>query len=298
MTLAPIAMFVHRRPWHTLRALYALSRCPEAVNSTLYAFSDAPRTEAESADVNLTREVVRSVIGFKRVELECQENNRGLSRSIISGVTKLCNQYGKVIVLEDDLLVARSFLSYMNGALHKYAEQPKVAAVSGHSFRVPMALNEAQFLPSVTTWGWATWSRAWQGFEESPSIVDLSRPTVRHAFDIHGAYPYSAMLRSQQLGEIDSWGIRWWWSVFQRQQVSLFPFPSLVTNIGFGAEATNTRRRQAPSSGWHADQSAPSLPDQIAVDPSVYGEWRNAIWVPKTRRVLRATRDISLRLRR
>lgn len=95
------------------------------------------------------------------------EANRGLANSIIAGVTKLCDEYGRVIVLEDDLVVSPVFLTYMNAALDKYEDVEDVMQVSGYIFPVTAFENntEAMFLPFTTSWGWATWGRAWKYFD-------------------------------------------------------------------------------------------------------------------------------------
>ena len=132
--LASIAFFAFRRPWATLQALYSLSRCPEAARSVLHVFCDGPRGESDRADVALVREVVRSQRWCGRVEVHEAPRNQGLARSVIDGVTALCRSEGRVIVLEDDLLVSSGFLDYMNRALEQYRDASAAMQVSGHSF--------------------------------------------------------------------------------------------------------------------------------------------------------------------
>lgn len=276
--LAPIALFVYKRPLHTLQTLYTLSRCPEAAHSDLYVFADGPRTPAEQAAVDHTREVVRSQAWCKRVELVESPRNRGLARSIIDGVTRLCAEHGRAIVLEDDLLVARGLLGYMNAALERYASRDEVMLVSGHSFPAFPPEPRAVVLPVATTWGWATWQRAWQRFEESPSGTErLSTDAAFGAgFDLAGAIRYREMLAAQRAGRIDSWGIRWWWSVYKHSGRGIFPLQSLVRHAGAGDDATHvkTDTRLHRETHWRLDNEIDALPEDTAVDEAAFGAWK------------------------
>lgn len=246
--LAPIALFVYNRPDHLRQTLKALEQNLLASESELYIFADGVKANA-SEDVLKriaeVRKVIRENWNFKNIHIKEQEANCGLANSVIKGVTELVNQYGKVIVLEDDLVTARGFLKYMNDALELYANEPKVMQVSGYQFPIkfPEGTPETFFLPLTTSWGWATWKRSWdmfdpmaRGWEELKTNADL-----RHRFDLDGAYPYANMLQNQMENKtIDSWAIRWWWSVFKVSGITLFCNKSLNLNIGFGEFSTHT----------------------------------------------------------
>lgn len=276
--LAPIAFFAFRRPWTTLQALYSLSRCPEAAGSELYAFSDGPRSDADREAVALVREVLRSRRWCGRVELRESDRNLGLARSMIDGVGSLCRSHGRVIVLEDDLLVSSGYLHYMNRALERYRDEASVMQVSGHSFPAWAPESRAVLLPLTTTWGWATWQRAWSQLEELPQGAEalFADRRLRRSFDLDGAHSYSRMLERQLAGEIDSWGIRWWWTVHQRGGLGLFPLRTLVRNIGSGEAATHTREpnplMEAPD--WLADASIRDFPSDLKTDEEAFRRWK------------------------
>lgn len=248
--LAPIALFVYNRPDHLRQTLKALEQNLLASESELYIFADGVKANA-SEDVLKriaeVRKVIRENWNFKNIHIKEQEANCGLANSVIKGVTELVNQYGKVIVLEDDLVTARGFLKYMNDALELYANEPKVMQVSGYQFPVkfPEGTPETFFLPLTTSWGWATWKRSWdmfdpmaRGWEELKTNSDL-----RHRFDLDGAYPYANMLQNQMENKtIDSWAIRWWWSVFSNQGLVLYAVNSLLVNIGYDLYGTHTKQ--------------------------------------------------------
>lgn len=234
--LAPIALFVYNRPEHTKRTVESLLRNPLAKFSELFIFSDAAKTYESRNLVEQVRKYVRSIDGFKSVWVTERENNYGLANSIIHGVTKLCNDYAKVIVLEDDLFIAPTFLNYMNEALVRYQDDEKVMQISGHMFPLHIeADSDAIFLPFTTSWGWATWKRAWEKFDPAAKAYETLKIDAqkRKAFDLDNSYPYFKMLEQQKKGLTDSWAIRWNLSVFIDNGLVLFPRATLVNNHGF-----------------------------------------------------------------
>jgi len=101
--------------------------------------------------------------------------------------------------------------------------------------------SDAVFLPFTTSWGWATWQRAWKNFDpEMSAFAEIaSNGTLRRRFDLDGSYPYFSMLKKQKAGLIDSWAIRWYLSVFMRSGLALYPRQSLVQNEGFDGSGTH-----------------------------------------------------------
>lgn len=236
MAFAPIALFAYNRPDHLRRTLAALQTCPLARKSDLYVFSDAPRSAEDRRPVDRVRELLRGLGGFGHVEVIHQEVNLGLARSIIGGVTDLCDVHGRVIVLEDDLVVAPGFLAFMNQALDRYQDEPKVMQVSGYMFPIARAAELGNtFLCRVpASWGWATWSRAWACLDlDSERLFNLLAVNSRqYEFDVNGSYPYFSDLQRQIEGKIDVWGVRWYASMFVKGGFCLYPTCSLVRNIG------------------------------------------------------------------
>ena len=240
--LAPIAFFAYKRPDHTLKALTSLAQCELAAASHLYIFCDGPKSLEDQDAVQQVREVVARVQWCGKVEVISSEKNLGLSGSIIAGTTELCGKYGRVIVIEDDLLLSPHFLRYMNVALEKYHAEKQVMQISGYMYPVSLSVDtDAIFLPFISTWGWATWQWAWQHFDPDMTGYAYLKKSkkLRKAFDLEGAYPYFAMLELQRAGKIDSWGIRWYLSTFLRGGLPLYPVKSLVANIGFDGSGTH-----------------------------------------------------------
>lgn len=241
MTLAPILLFVYNRPEHLKRMVESLSRNPLADESELFVFSDAPKTEADEENVAYVRRYVHAIGGFRKVTVVERDENWGLARSIIDGVTRLVNEYGRVIVLEDDLVVAPYFLQFMNDALEMYKDEPKVGHIQACDFTKDLSLPETFLIKWTGSWGWATWDRAWKYFNPDGAALlkELEDRHLTYRFDFNGKYGYTRMLRRQIEGKNNSWAIRWNASLFLNDILSLNVGRSLVQNEGFDGSGTN-----------------------------------------------------------
>ncbi len=267
ITLSPIALFAYKRAAHTARALHSLAGNPEFASSPLFIFCDSARHPADAADVEAVRQVIRNWPHPNKTVIE-RPGHLGLANSVIPGVTELVARFGRLIVVEDDLVVSSAFLRYLNYGLAHYADDDRVMQLSAYMFPVPIAAEtDAVMLPFTTSWGWATWSRSWQYFDPSMAGYDALEGDrdLRLKFDLDGSYPYFRMLKQQARGTIDSWAIRWYKSVFFRGGLTLYPRKSLVKNVGFGRSATHVSRyaRREVTELW---QEAPVVYPRPEVD--------------------------------
>jgi hypothetical protein len=272
-SLAPIALFTFKRPHHTQRTLEGLATNPDFMNSPLFVFCDGARNAGEA---DATRESRRVVTNFQHPRKTVVEapTNLGLANSIISGVTRLCNEFGRVIVVEDDLVVSPAFLNYMNTALDKYASDERVLQVTAHMWPVKVACkSDAFFMPITNSLGWGTWKRAWDKFDRDaalwPSIA--KDPARLRQFDLGGRFPFSEMLKKQLRGATDSWAIRWYLTVFACNGLVLYPAKSLLVNIGFDDAGTHSssvdQQRYGSEFSDAMVRSYPEvIPDDIATE--------------------------------
>jgi GR25 family glycosyltransferase involved in LPS biosynthesis len=272
MKLAPIVLFVYNRPTHTRRTVEALLKNEEAKESDLIVYSDAPKKPEAADAVREVRDYIRTISGFKSVSIVERARNWGLANSVIDGVTTVLNKYGRIIVLEDDLVVTPHFLGFMNRALERYKHEPKVVQISGYMFPVKIKTREdALFLPLTTSWGWATWQRAWGLFDpEAKGYARLkAEPELRKRFNLDGAYDYFSMLEDQLAGRVDSWAIRWYLVTFLFEGLTLYPRQSLVTNAGFDGSGTHGITSGLLSRTGAREEFVPvSFPDTVNVAAS------------------------------
>ena len=241
--LAPIILFVYNRPQHTLQTLEALSKNELAQDSILYIFADGIKKNASEetiAKINETRTIIKSKSWCKEVHVIERTENFGLAKSVIEGITQIINQYGKVIVLEDDLVTSPYFLKFMNDALNKYEHENSVACISAYIYPIDN-LPDLFFIKGADCWGWATWKHAWDLFEPNGQklLTELEQKKLTYQFDLNNSYPYTKMLREQISGINHSWAIRWYASAFLKNKLCLYPGKSLVNNIGTDGSGTH-----------------------------------------------------------
>ena len=281
--LAPVAIFVYRRPQHLRRTLASLLACEGFGDSPVHVFADGARGPADAGDVAAARSVAHEMLG-ERPEYHLSPVNHGLSASILGGVAQVLGQSDRVIVLEDDMELSPGFLRYMNAALERFADESRVMQVSGHMFDVPAfaGRDAALLLPMTTSWGWATWRRAWQSLDpEAQGWRQLARDrALRRRFNLGGVYDYATMLERQMNGVGDSWAIRWHWSVFQADGLTVFPPVSMVRNTGMDGSGTHgrglLRRLRAVPPALHPGRLR--LPERVEVDAQDFAAVQRAIW--------------------
>ena len=238
MTFAPVALFVYNRPAHTRRTLESLSANAEARETELFIYADAAKpgaTGEERENVRQVRSVIRERAWCGRVTITEMETNRGLAASIIRGVREVLARSGSAIVLEDDLHLASTFLSYMNSALRCYENDQEVMHVSGYMFPVAEELPETFFLRLASSWGWATWRRAFDQFEPDAGklLAQLRQRDLLDAFNLEGAYDFAAQLEANAAGRLRTWAVQWYATLLLKDGLGLFPRRSLVENFGF-----------------------------------------------------------------
>lgn len=240
-TYAPILLFTYNRPTHTRQVVESLLRNAEAAESRLYVYSDAARNEQDRTAVDEVRRYIHTIQGFAEVCIMEHNENRGLARNIIDGVTEQVNHFGRVIVLEDDLVVAPYFLRFMNDALEIYKDEPRVGHIQACDFTRDPTLPSTFLIKWTGSWGWATWKRAWQLFNPDGRALlsELERRKLTQRFDFDGAYRFTRMLRRQIAGKNNSWAIRWNASLFLADVLSLNAGRSLVQNTGFDGSGTH-----------------------------------------------------------
>lgn len=238
---SPILLFTYNRPAHTRRTVEALQRNTLAAESELFIYSDAPKGEADREAVDEVRRYLHTLTGFAAIHITERPSNCGLASNIIDGVTTLVNRFGRVIVLEDDLLTAPYFLQFMNDALDMYEHDERVGHIQGCDFTQDDTLPDTFFIKFTGSWGWATWKRAWRHFNPDGKALleELERRGLTRTFDFDGKYGYTRMLRRQTEGRNNSWAIRWNASLFLLDMFSLNVGKSLVQNEGFDGSGTN-----------------------------------------------------------
>ncbi|BCT91748.1 glycosyl transferase [Lysobacter helvus] len=230
---APVAFFAFNRAAHAAETLRALAANPEAWATTVHAFIDGPRNDAEAERVADVRDVVANALGFADVQIHASPTNQGLFAAITGGVGRVLAAHDRVIVVEDDVEVSPGFLAYMNAALDRYRDEPRVGSI--HGYAPPIAgLPDYFFLAGADCWGWATWADRWQLFERDPRALlrtMAERKKLREFTATHGAQSLLQLVQRAQ-GRSQSWATQWHASLFLAGRHTLHPGHSFVRNTG------------------------------------------------------------------
>ena len=276
-TPAPVVLFVYKRADHTKKSIASLQKCPMAQDTDLYIFSDGAKKEEDKGAIEQVRALLDTIEGFARVKVVRRETNVGLASNIIEGVSQVMEQYGRAIVIEDDLVFSPHFLQYMNGALDHYQHQKHIFAVTGYNpaMKFPPYYQEKVYLNyRSSSWGWATWADRWASidWEVKDFAAFASDKRQQKLFNRPGEDMTDMVFRQMQ-GKLNSWSIRFSYAQFKHQAYTVYPVQSLVANIG-----TDGSGIHSGTTSRYAVDLAPeeniSFPDTLQVDETIIQAFR------------------------
>ena len=280
-TLSPICLFVYSRTLETQQTVESLKSNILALESRLFIFSDGAKTTDKISKVNEVRKYIRTITGFAEITIVESVENKGLANSIISGVTKIVSEYGRVIVLEDDLILATNFLCFMNEALTYYEDKKKVLNVSGYSFTLNYLEGykyDVAFSLRFASLGWGVWKDRWELVDwEIKDYKSFKWNLGKQLKFLKGGSDLCSLLSRQVNGKIDSWAIRFDYHHFKHDYVDVFPIVSKVQYNGNNAEATHTTH-ESNMYDTLLDESGIQtfkFSDEIMVDCSVRKQFYN-----------------------
>ncbi len=274
-TLAPICLFVYSRVEETRQTVVSLQRNMLASESQLFIFSDGAKNSKTIDDVNAVRQYIHTISGFADVTIYESDVNKGLANSIIGGVTQIVNKYGKVIVLEDDLLLSKNFLCFMNQALDFYEDKNRVLNISGYSFSLNYPADykyDVAFSLRFASWGWAIWKDRWGQIDwEVKDYKSFKWNVLKFLKFSKGGSDLCQMLSKQVKGKIDSWAIRFDYHHYKHHYLDVFPVISKVQYNGFSSDATHTVKKCDTYDTLldNSDQFVFSFTSDIRMDASI-----------------------------
>lgn len=230
-----LAVFAYKRPDHLRQTLAALADNHGIDDWDVYFFLDGPRSAQDEQAVQQVRAVVEASSFFPRCTIQAEISNRGLYSAITSGVSYVLSRHESIVVLEEDIVTASSFLDYMRMGLETYRDEAGVGSI--HGFLPPFkenALPETFFLRGADCWGWATWRDRWSCFRADASAMlrEIETRKLSHHFNLLGNYAYTDLLAARASGQSGSWAICWHASCYLAGLHTLYPGRSLVENIG------------------------------------------------------------------
>jgi len=241
--LAPVIIFTYNRLDTLEIVIKKLQENILAKYTEIFIFSDYSKSEKDIFTVQNVRTYLKTIQGFQKVTIIEREKNYGLAKNIIEGVTDIINIYGKVIVLEDDLVTSANFLSYMNQTLDFYQNSEKIFGISGFSWNLSSLKNieEDVFMAyRPSSWGWATWKDKWNtvDWEIKDYEIFMKNTEAKKKFN-RGGMDMTRMLRHFKEGKNHSWAIRWAYFMSKNDKYCIYPKVSKIQNIGYGDNSTH-----------------------------------------------------------
>lgn len=245
MQYAPIIIFAFNRLVPLKATVSSVLQNTESAESDLFVFVDGARTNkaGEADNVKAVQEYVKTISGFKNVTFRFSDTNKGLGPSIIAGVTEVIDKYGKAIVIEDDLILSKNCLAFMNQGLEKYEHEQNVFSICayGNKVKTPHGYDyDSYFCVRSSSWGWATWSDRWNSVDWELSDWDKYK-SLKSGFNKWGGSDCFSMLEGWREGKNKSWSIRFCFAQFLQNKLSLFPIVSKINNNGFDGGGTNCK---------------------------------------------------------
>lgn len=293
--LAPIIVFAYNRPEHLRKTLTWLGQNELANESVIYVYCDGPKPNAtleQLEKIQKARQVARQLVTvpiYKEVHFVERQENFGLGTSIITGVTEVIKQYGKVIVLEDDLQTSPLFLDYMNRCLEHYENRKTVFSVSSLSRPHPERFYPNDYPYDVYVslthhpTGWATWVDRWEQIDWDANLFKevQKQQEMIAAFRRIEYGDYEALIRQMKTSQ-NVWSVRFAFAHFVNHAVSICPIVSYINHIGWDNEATNAKGSSQWTFDRLADKKEIKLLDVLYEDKRIINAWYS-FSIPKRR---------------
>ena len=206
-----------------------------------YIFVDSPKFKKDVELVKKTLGIVKSAKIFKNLTIIERRENYGLAKNIESGVKNILKKHGKIIVLEDDLIVGNNFLDYMNQGLVFFENEKKIWHISGFGEKVEEQDEFKTYcFRQMNCWGWGTWSDRWKYFKNDPNIfITQFTDEMIKSFNIDGTQDYWDQMIANDKGDIKTWAVFWYATIFLKGGLCINPSFTHVINEGFDGSGVN-----------------------------------------------------------
>ena len=241
----PVVFIIFNRPDLTQVVFEAIRQAQPA---QLFVIADSARSTGEVEKCRQAREIINQVDWKCEVLTNFSEVNLGCRKRISSGLDWVFSIVDEAIILEDDCLPAPSFFAFCQELLDRYRFDRRIAVISGNNFQNGHGRTTSSYYFSKYNhcWGWATWRRAWQYWQDDPAIWlefrdrNLMSNVCEH--ELERKYWTKIFNRVFFDRQPDSWAYIWMFSCWSQSGLTILPNQNLVSNIGFRDDATNTSR--------------------------------------------------------
>lgn len=238
---SPVLFLVFNRPESTARVFSAIRR---VAPSRLYIAADGPRPDraGETEKCAAVRNIVKNVNWDCRTFTLFRPSNLGCGKAVSSAISWFFEHEESGIILEDDTLPSVSFFHFASELLDRYKDAPRIMSISGSSFFRPLVRRQDYtFTNYADMWGWATWRRAWLRYDFHMQSWPNEKLWFGSMFERQESHEYWQYYFSQAWAkEIDTWDYQWIWAVMRSKGLCITPYVNMISNVGFGADATHT----------------------------------------------------------
>lgn len=243
-TQSPVLFIIFNRPEPASKVF---EKIRDAQPPRLYVAADGPRS-AKTGEAELCEET-RAIIN--RVDWPCevktlfQPVNLGCRDAVSTAITWFFDNEEEGIILEDDCLPANSFFYFCDEMLTRYRDDERVRHIGGSNLQQGNKWGPATYYYSNMThvWGWASWRRVWKDYDKTLSRYhekEVKQKLVDIFNDEMVAADWTSIFTRVKNGEIDTWDYQLAFLNFFNNSLSVIPNQNLISNIGFGVNATHT----------------------------------------------------------
>lgn len=243
----PVAFIIFNRPDKTARVFEAIRH---ARPKQLFIIADGPRTDAEKVRTDAARTVTEQVDWDCEVKRRYSEKNLGVKKGPPTGISWVFEYAERCIFLEDDCLPDATFFPYCEELLERYKDDDRVMQIAGSSFQqdnTAFDCSESYYFSIIPNlWGWATWRRVWQKYDQEPMAA---WPTVKDNGLLKEIIPNGAarkwwevLFERNWAGRADTWEGPWLFAFITSRGFCAIPKTNLVTNIGYDPDASHWRK--------------------------------------------------------
>ena len=235
----PIVMIAYNRPDIVRMTMRNVSLAEAVDERDIIMYIDGPRNET---DRNRQNEIERIVSGYQkqlpRLKIVRREKNYGCRGNIVSAITEVINRFGRTIVIEDDILISRTFLRYMDEALDFYEDDKRIWAINAYQspdLKIPKSYKYDVYLNRINMcWGWGTWADRWNAVDFD--LTDWPEKRADAAFLAkleHASSGLRHMIESQYEGRLKTWDVQCSYHMVKNDFFCVEPKYQLSKNIGY-----------------------------------------------------------------
>lgn len=214
----------------------------------LFVTADGPRMDkpGEKEKCDAARSIIEQVDWECDVQRNFSDVNLGCKKGVSSGIDWFFDHVEEGIILEDDCVPDPSFFSFCAELLDRYWDDERVMMISGDNFQFgeKRGYGSYYFSKYAHIWGWATWKRAWQLYDVDMKTfpVFVSQGGMADVWDNRSVrFVWQKTLQNNFDGKVDTWDHQWNYAIWSQGGLSILPNTNLISNIGFGIDATHTK---------------------------------------------------------